>query len=309
MSHASATAPDGFGRHAVLAAPAGYEGPSGGAPGRAAPAGQAPAGQAPAGPARASTHGASTHNEDASGSGLAEGRPREANFLLQRLAEASAEEYDALRRQLEPVASEREDLLFEPGAPIPAVYFPRTSVCSIVKIMADGRRVEVGTTGFEGMVGLPVFLGAASTPFQCFVQVPGLGWRLAADAFRRAAAPGTALHGVVQPYAQYLFDQAAHSVACNRLHAVDRRCARWLLMTHDRVHRAERFPLTQEFLALMLGVRRASVSVAAEALQDAGLIRYRRGNITVLDRPGLEAAACECYHTDRADYRRLLGGV
>ena len=286
MPYATFAAPDGSFRHAVLAAPPGQDGSSGGAHVPSPPTDRPHAG--------------------APDSGAPDGRPVEANHLLRLLADVAVDEYDALCRQLEPVASERDAVLFEPGAPIAAVYFPRTSVCSIVKIMADGRRVEVGTTGFEGMVGLPVFLGAASTPFQCFVQVPGLGWRLDAEAFRRAAAPGTALHSIVQPYAQYMFDQAAQSVACNRLHAVDRRCARWLLMTHDRVHRAERFPLTQEFLALMLGVRRASVSEAAEALQNAGLIRYRRGGIRVLDRPGLEAASCECYGIVRRHFDRVL---
>ncbi len=278
MPHTDFAAPSGFERHPILAAPLGRDGP--GRPGAGGAERSAPAPSAD--------------------------RPAEANHLLRLLAAASSDEYDALRRVMRPVASEREDVIFEPGARIPDVYFPQSSVCSIVKVMNDGRRVEVGTTGFEGMVGLPVFIGAESTPFQCFVQIPGLGSRIEADAFRRASARGSVLHDIMLPYAQYLFDQAAHSVACNRLHSIDLRCARWLLMTHDRVGEAERFPLTQEFLALMLGVRRASVSVAAEALHKAGPIRYRRGSIMV-DRPGLDAAGCECYHTDRADDHRLLG--
>jgi CRP-like cAMP-binding protein len=236
-----------------------------------------------------------------------DGRPVEANHLLWLLARESGAEYAALLRVLEPVALPRDAVLHEPGAPIPYVYFPRTSVWSLVKVMADGRRVEVGTTGFEGMVGLPVFHDAETMPFQCFVQVAGAAWQLRADTFRGAVAQGTAFHRIMQRYAQYLFDQAAQSVACNRLHSVDERCARWLLMTHDRVGRAERFPLTHEFLALMLGVRRAGVTVSMGALQAAGLIRYSRGNIAVIDRAGLEGASCECYHSERADYRRLLG--
>jgi CRP-like cAMP-binding protein len=236
-----------------------------------------------------------------------DGRPIEANHLLRLLAVAAPAEYDALLQEMEPVALARRTMLHEPGEPIPCVYFPRTSAWSLVRIMANGRRVEVGTTGQEGMVGLPVFLDSGTMPFQCFVQIEGSEWRLPAHAFLRAAAPGRTLHRIVQRYTQYLFDQAARAVACNRLHAVDRRCARWLLMSHDRVGQAERFPLTHEFLAIMLGVRRASVSVTAEALQGAGLIRYRRGIITVVDRPGLEVAACECYQDDRDDYERLLG--
>jgi CRP-like cAMP-binding protein len=245
--------------------------------------------------------------DDGGGRPAQDGRPIEANHLLRLLAEESRAEYDALLPRLEPVALPRDAVLYEPDVPLSHVHFPRTGVSSIVKVMANGRRVEVGTTGNEGMVGVPVFLNAATTPFQCFMQVAGAGWRLDVHSFRAAAAPGRALHRIMERYAQYLYDQAAQLVACNRLHGVEERCARWLLMTHDRVGRAERFPLTHEFLAIMLGVRRASVSVAAEALQRAGVIQYRRGNVAVVDRPGLEAASCECYHTDSADYHRLLG--
>ena len=238
-----------------------------------------------------------------------EGPPASSNHLLRLLADESPAEYEALAGRLEAIASVQGAVLHEPGEPLTAAYFPLTAVCSTVRVMDDGRRVEVGTTGFEGMVGLPLFLEAESTPFQTFVQLPGTGWRLPAPAFREAAAPGRALHAILQRFAQYLYDQAAQLVACNRLHSVDQRCARWLLMTHDRVGGAETFPLTHEYLAIMLGVRRASVSTAAEALQEAGRIRYRRGRISVTDRSGLEDASCECYQADRADYQRLLGGA
>lgn len=173
--------------------------------------------------------------------------------------------------------------------------------------MTDGRRVEVGTTGFEGMVGISAFLDSGPNPFECIVQLAGRGWRISTPAFQAAARPGSVLFRVMQCFVQYRYDQAAQAVACNRLHDVEARCARWLLMTHDRVRQAARFPLTHEFLAIMLGVRRASVSVAAEALRRAGYIDYRRGIVTVTDRGGLETASCECYHTDCADYARLLG--
>jgi len=115
------------------------------------------------------------------------------------------------------------------------------------------------------------------------------------------------MHDILRRYTQYLFNQTAQSLACNRMHSLDQRCARWLLMTHDRVNGADTFDLKHEFLAVMLGVRRATVSVAAEALQKAGTIRYSRGKMTIVNRAGLEAASCECYQSDRADYERLLG--
>ena len=239
--------------------------------------------------------------------GTAEDRPLEANRLLRLLARLAPADYQALLPRLEPIACARGTVLYEPDVPLSHVYFPHSSVCSIIRIMADGRRVEVGTTGHEGMAGLPVFLGVETMPFQCVVQIAGSAWRMRASALREVVAGSAALHTLLQRYTQYLYDQTAQSVACNRLHSIDERCARWLLMTHDRVGLASRFALTQEFLAIMLGVRRASVSVAAESLQRDGRIRYHRGSITVIDRAGLESAACECYGSDRADYERLLG--
>jgi CRP-like cAMP-binding protein len=233
--------------------------------------------------------------------------PRERNQLLHLLAHQSPAAYERLAELLESVDLDTKVVLYEPGEPITHVYFPQTGAYSIVKIMKSGARVEVGTVGCEGMIGLPVFLGAESTPTQCFAQIGGSAWRLSAAAFRSVVLAGDALHRILQRYAQYLFDQAAQSVACNRLHAVEARCARWLLMTHDRVGDVPSFPLTHEFLSYMLGVRRASVSIAAESLQRAGLIRYSRGKMTIVDRTGLEAASCECYRTDSADLERLLG--
>ncbi|MBA3670634.1 MAG: Crp/Fnr family transcriptional regulator [Gemmatimonadaceae bacterium] len=227
------------------------------------------------------------------------------NRLLTILATRAPAEHDALLAQLEPLAMKPGDVIFDVDGPIPYVYFPVSCVASLVKQLSDGRKLEVGTTGSEGFVGLPAFLGATSVPIQCFVQVPGSALRLRSEALRAAAASGTELHRILQRYAQYLFDQAAQSLACNRLHQVEQRCVRWLLMTHDRVP-GDTFELTQEFLSFMLGVRRASVSEAAEALQVNGLIRYARGRITIVNRAGLEAAGCECYASDRADYERLL---
>ncbi|HKG96130.1 MAG TPA: Crp/Fnr family transcriptional regulator [Gemmatimonadaceae bacterium] len=227
------------------------------------------------------------------------------NRLLGLLAVRSSAEYGRLLPLLESVTFARGQVLFEPGDPISSVHFPEGCVTSLIKVLSDGKRIEVGTTGREGLVGLPAFLDADSAPLLCVVQVPGAAQRLSAAALREAAFPGGVLHSLLQRYAQYLFDQAAQSVACNALHRVEKRCARWLLMTHDRAQ-SDQFGLTHEFLAAMLAVRRASVSGAAEALQRAGLIQYRRGKVTVVDRLGLERASCECYASDRADFERLL---
>jgi CRP-like cAMP-binding protein len=195
----------------------------------------------------------------------------------------------------------------EANRPIPHVYFPLSGVVSLTSQMDGGDVVEVGLVGNEGMVGLPVFLGASSSPFQAYAQVSGEGWRLPAAAFMEVVERGGALVAVLHRYTHVLLSQTAQAAACNRLHPVEQRLARWLLMTHDRVA-DDSVPLTQEFLGMMLGVRRASVTTAAGMLQQAGLIRYHRGAIVVLDQPGLEAAACDCYRIIRAEYERVLPG-
>ena len=225
-----------------------------------------------------------------------------------------AGEYARLLPHLEPVELGPRQVAWHAEAPIHSVYFPRTAVFSLLTPLAGEPPVEAATVGCEGFVGTPVVLGARTTAVQALAQIPGTAARL--DAGRLAAwlrAPG-ALAGVLFPlllrYAQALQEQTAQSVACNRRHGIDERCARWLLMTHDRVgadRGVDAFPLTQDFLAVMLGVRRASVTVAAGMLQQAGLIRYSRGRIAVRDRAGLEAASCECYGTVRRKYAQLLG--
>jgi len=248
-------------------------------------------------PGARSTRASEGASRDASSAEAAE-----QNRLLRLLPAA---EYARLLPSLETVPLALRQVLYEQNAPIPHVYFPQHGVLSVVKVMTDGDAVEVATMGSEGMAGLPVFLGGVS-PAETFVQIAGEAKRMSAAAFREAASPGSPLHAVLQCYTEALFSQLMQSVACNRLHSVQQRCARWLLMTHDRVGGADEFPLTQQFLSFMLGVRRAGVTVAASTLQEAGLIRYSRGKITVLDRAGLEAASCECYRTVRADFDRLL---
>lgn len=178
------------------------------------------------------------------------------------------------------------------------VYFPQSGVQSVVVVMATGAMSEVGIIGREGMLGMQAFLGADASPHRVFCQVPGVCRRLPVAAFRDELRRGGRFLDLTQRYAQALFFQVSQSTACNHHHPVEERCARWLLMTHDRVG-ADVFPMTHEFLSVMLGVRRPSVTLAAGALQKAGVIRYSRGKVTVRDRPRLEEVACECYQAVR----------
>jgi CRP-like cAMP-binding protein len=184
------------------------------------------------------------------------------------------------------------------------VIFPLVGVASMVSL-GNGNSVEVATIGCEGMVGMPVFLGGQKASVEIFVQVPGEGLHLHANALRGHLENEPSLTQSLLRYTQALLTQVAQCSACNVYHPVEARCARWLLQTHDRV-KGDEFPLTQEFLSLMLGVRRATVTEVAGALQERGLIRYRRGVITIVDREGLEAAACDCYELISKEYDRLL---
>jgi CRP-like cAMP-binding protein len=223
------------------------------------------------------------------------------------LAALPTREYKRLQPHLEHIALELRQLLFEVDVPIEHVYFPENIVVSILAVMPDGSAVEVATAGREGMVGLPVFLGSDRMTAQAFVQVPGHAWRMSAAALREHSRRSPGLRALLERYTQALFTQVSQGSACNRLHPLEERCARWLLMTQDRVGSGE-FPLTQQFLSQMLGVRRAGVSEAASTLQREGFIRYNRGRVVIEDRKGLEAAACECYGIIRAEFDRLLDG-
>ncbi|HKO23262.1 MAG TPA: Crp/Fnr family transcriptional regulator [Chloroflexota bacterium] len=229
--------------------------------------------------------------------------PSSANRLLAALPRA---EYLRLLSYLEPVSLEYRQSLYDAHTPIPYVWFIERGVASVIRAMKDGTLIEISVIGHEGMVGLPVFLGSESTPSQAIIQIPGAGQRMPVAVFRREVPAGSPLHDLLHRYTQTLINQMAQGMVCNRMHSIAQRCARWLLLTHDRVD-SDQFPLTQQFLAQMLGVRRASVGTMAGKLQKAGLIRYSRGVITILDRPGLEAAVCECYQIIEAEYDRLLG--
>jgi CRP-like cAMP-binding protein len=230
------------------------------------------------------------------------GRHNEQNRLLNAL---SAAEYAWLEPHLEMVELKTKDVLGEANAPFQHVYFIQTGVASVVNVV-DGATVEVGTIGNEGMAGLSVFLDSGAPASRTFVQVPGTAKRVAADIFAVGAEERPELRRILHRYTQAFLTQVAQTASCNRMHELQERCARWLLMTHDRVGGADTFPLTHEFLSFMLGVRRAGVTVAAGMLQKAGFISYTRGRITVVDRAGLEAASCECYGIVRAHFDRLL---
>jgi CRP-like cAMP-binding protein len=191
-----------------------------------------------------------------------------------------------------------------PNKPIDHVYFPLRAVFSHVAVI-DEDVVEVGTIGSEGVVGLPAFLGSAWSPNLVFCQVPGSALRLTTESLFESLRGDGSLHDRLHRYTQALIIQIAQNVACNRIHTTEERAARWLLMTQDRVG-ADEFPMTQQFLAQMLGVRRPTVSVTAGVLQTAGLIRYTRGTITVTDRQRLAEAACDCYRVVRDEFDRLL---
>ncbi len=225
------------------------------------------------------------------------------NRLLDALPEG---ELKRLGPNLEAITLGVKEVLIEPDRPIQHVWFPVDSVCSVVATMADGQVVEVGTIGNEGMVGLPLFLGRDTVPLGTFCQVPGEAVKMRSEVLRAEVKPGDKLHGLLQRFTEARFVFAAQSSACNRLHSVGQRAARWLLHTHDRVGSNE-FLLTQEFLAEMLGVRRASVSEVAGNLQRGGFISYSRGRIAVLDRAGLEERSCECYGIIRKEFDRLPG--
>lgn len=230
--------------------------------------------------------------------------PLQRNRLLTALPAA---ERERLRPHLAPAELDLRQVLVEVDTPIPAVFFPVDAVVSFLSVMADGSSVEVATIGPEGLVGLPLALGTDRTPGQAFVQIPGRALRMEAAVVQAEMARGGAFAHVVHRYTQALFTFLAQSSACNRLHAIPERCARWLLLTHDRVG-GPSFPMTHEFLAQMLGVRRATVTEALGPLQEEGLIQYHRGRLEVVDRKGLEAAACECHAIISHEFDRLLDG-
>ena len=223
------------------------------------------------------------------------------NLLLAGLPDR---ELDRLWPHLSRVRLRLRETLIAPDEPITAVYFPERGVLGQVVTLDDGAAVEVGMVGREGVAGLAVWLGATQSPDAVICQVPGSALRMSAPAFRDQLGACPVLRERLQRYTQAILSWRAQIVACDRLHPVQARLARWLLKTHDRVD-GDAFPVTHEVLALMLGVRRPSVTPAARALREQGLVEYRRGTLRILDREGLERASCGCYWTIRREFDRL----
>jgi CRP-like cAMP-binding protein len=226
------------------------------------------------------------------------------NRLLSLL---SPRDYARLRPHLYRIPLKYRQSLYRAHKPLEWVYFIETGVGSLVNTMANGQASEVGTIGNEGLVGLPILFGDDRAPTSVYIQVPGIGLHMKATLFKKELARSASMRAVMLHYAHAFFNQVAQSAACNQFHSIEQRCCRWMLMTHDRMQ-SNQFLLTQEFLAMMLGVQRTGVTAAAGALQRAGLIRYSRGNVTIVDRPGLIRRSCECYGVSKKEFDRLLGG-
>ena len=224
------------------------------------------------------------------------------NHLLAALADSEAERW---LPQLEPIEMSLGEVLYESGTTLTHVYFPTTAIVSLLYVMENGASAEIAVVGNEGLVGISLFMGGESTPSRAVVQSAGRGFRLKAQAmkneFNRA---GPVLHLLLR-YTQALITQMSQTAVCNRHHSLDQQLCRWLLLSLDRLSGSD-LVMTQELIANMLGVRREGVTEAAHKLQDAGLIRYARGHISVLDRTALEKRVCECYAVVKKEYDRLL---
>ena len=225
-------------------------------------------------------------------------QPRPANRILSALP---PEEFERLRPKLREVGLKAGKIIFDAEEPINDVYFINGGIVSWLATLEDGNTVEAGVIGPEGIAGMAVLLGASSTPNQGLVQADLQASKISSGDLITEFRKGGELNRLILRFVHSMFIQVAQTAACNRLHTLDQRLARWLLMTHDRIV-GDSFPLTQEFLSRMLGVRRAGVSVAANSLRQDGFIDYHRGDIRILDRDGLENLSCECYEIVKQEY-------
>jgi len=227
------------------------------------------------------------------------------NRLLSALP---SKDYQRLVPNLRAVTLSLGDVVYDSGGHLDYIYFPTTSVVSLLYTMRDGSTAEMGLAGNDGVVGIALFLGGDTTPNRAVAQIAGGAYKLNAAILLKEFALGGAFQRLLLRYTQALITQISQTAVCNRLHSVENRLCRWLLLSHDRVN-SDELLMTQEFLSHMLGGRRESVTVAAGRLQDTGLIHYARGHITIFDRKGLEAQVCECYHIVREETDRLLGDI
>lgn len=224
------------------------------------------------------------------------------------IASLNSTAYQLFLSQLERVTLSLSEVVYEPGDHIDYVYFPETAVFSMLCTMEDGGTVEVGPVGREGMVGLNIFFGAATTPTQLVIHVAGTALRMDAELFRQELrSERSAMPHLLFRYTQMLLAMTGQSSACNKLHSLEQQLAKWLLMMHDYV--GDELLLTHELIGLTLGVRRSGISVSAMDFKNEGVIEYNRGHIRVLDRKGLEAKACECYSVIRKEYERLYADL
>ncbi|MEW6497983.1 MAG: Crp/Fnr family transcriptional regulator [Cyanobacteriota bacterium] len=234
---------------------------------------------------------------------MSEASPQPVNRLLAALPDA---EYQRLIPHLERVPLPLKQVLHKAGESIEYVYFPHRAIVSLISTPEEGSKVEVGLVGNEGIVGIPAALGDNIATITAMVQIPDSGMRMEASVLKTEFGRGSVVQSLLLRYTQALYALTSQNVACNRLHQIDERLARWLLLVCDFVGSNE-LQLTQEFISEMLGVRRAGVTEAANRLQQAGLICYKRGKITILNREKLEAASCSCYGIIKGEYGRLLG--
>ncbi len=222
------------------------------------------------------------------------------------LAALPAADFERLSASLTLVSLSLKQTLFEADEPIGDAYFVETGMVSYLAYLENGDAIEVGLIGPEGMVGMPLILGVDSAPAGGLVQMQGTALRISPAALRQAFNESKVLRTRLLRYMQALYTQVSQTAACNGHHGLEERLARWLLMAHDRAE-GDQFPMTHEFMALMLGVRRSGVTVTASTLKQAGLISYANGRMTILDRPALEAVACECYGIVQRQFEQLLG--
>ena len=222
------------------------------------------------------------------------------------LAALPTEPFERLQPSLEPMTFALGEVVYESGGPMRYVYFPTTSHISLLYTMIDGSTAEMGLVGNEGVVGIALFMGGETTPNRAMVQGGGAAFRMKAKAMLDEFKRGGEFQHLLLRYTQALITQISQTAVCNRLHSVEQRLCRWLLMTHDRSD-SDQLQMTHEFISNMLGVRREGVTVAAHRLQEAGMISYMRGHIKILDREQLLAHVCECYQVVKGEHERLLG--
>lgn len=225
------------------------------------------------------------------------------NHLLAALPD---DEFARLKPDLEPVALALGEVIYESGEQLEYIYFPTTAIISLLYIMENGATAEIGMAGNDGLVGVALYMGGSTTPSRAVVQSAGNAFRLRSKELQSAFGQGGVFQNLLLRYTQSLMTQISQTAVCNRLHSIEQQLCRWLLINHDLLP-TNKLIMTHDLIANMLGVRREGVSIAAGQLQKKGLIKYVRGTITMLDRKGLETAACECYKVVKDEYDRLLG--